>query len=124
MIAVLVILLLSTLAWGLILRRQMKRKRPAQEALLASQSLYEREHRIADTLQQAILAPLEPCSGVRAAVAYRPASSSANIGGDFYDLFKLDDRRIAIVVGDVSGKGLEAARLTSLLRDAIRAYAL
>jgi serine phosphatase RsbU (regulator of sigma subunit)/ABC-type amino acid transport substrate-binding protein len=123
-IAVLLVLLLSTLAWGLILRRQMKRKRSAQEALRVSQSLYEREHRIADALQQAILEPLEPSPGVRAAVHYRPASSSANVGGDFYDLFQLDDRHVAIVVGDVSGKGLEAARLTSLVRDGIRAYAL
>jgi len=123
-IAVLLILLLSTLAWGLILRRQIKRRRSAQEALRVSQNLYEREHRIADTLQQAILEPFEPSPGVRAAVLYRPASSSANVGGDFYDLFQLDDRHVATVVGDVSGKGLEAARLTSLLRDGIRAYAL
>jgi ABC-type amino acid transport substrate-binding protein len=122
-IAVLLVLLLSTLAWGLILRWQMRRRRFAQEALRASQSLYEREHRIADTLQQAILEPFEPSPGVRADVIYRPASSNANVGGDFYDLFQLDDRHVAIVVGDVSGKGLEAARLTSLLRDAIRAYA-
>jgi serine phosphatase RsbU (regulator of sigma subunit)/ABC-type amino acid transport substrate-binding protein len=123
-IAVLLVLLLSSLAWGLILRRQMRRKRSAQEALRVSQSLYEREHRIADALQQAILEPLEPPPGVRASVHYRPASSSANVGGDFYDLFALDDRHVAIVVGDVSGKGLEAARLTSLVRDGIRAYAL
>jgi len=122
-IVILTILLLSSLAWGLILRRQTKRRRSAQEALRVSQGLYEREHRIAETLQQAILEPLEASPGVRAAVLYRPASSSANVGGDFYDLFQLDDRHVAIVVGDVSGKGLEAARLTSLLRDGIRAYA-
>ena len=123
-IAVLLVLLVSSLVWGLIVRRQMERRRSAQKALRVSQSLYEREHRIADTLQQAILEPLEPFPGVRAAVLYRPASSSANVGGDFYDLFRLDDGRVAIVVGDVSGKGLEAARLTSLIRDGIRAYAL
>jgi serine phosphatase RsbU (regulator of sigma subunit) len=90
---------------------------------LENARLYEREHQIADTLQQAILTPLEPVPGVRSAVLYRPASATANVGGDFYDLFRLDDGRVAIVVGDVSGKGLEAARLTSLLHDSIRAYA-
>jgi PAS domain S-box-containing protein len=90
---------------------------------LENARLYEREHRIADTLQQAILTPLEEVPGLRSAVLYRPASASANVGGDFYDLFRLDDGRVALVVGDVSGKGLEAARLTSLLHDSIRAYA-
>jgi serine phosphatase RsbU (regulator of sigma subunit) len=91
---------------------------------LENAKLYERERRIADTLQEAILAPLPHVDGLESANLYRPASSTANVGGDFYDMFELDDGKVAIVVGDVSGKGIEAARLTSLLRDAIRAYAL
>jgi serine phosphatase RsbU (regulator of sigma subunit) len=90
---------------------------------LENARLYEREHRIADVLQAAVLSPLESAPGVESSVLYRPASSSANIGGDFYDLFRIDEQRVGIVVGDVSGKGIEAARLTSLLHDGIRAYA-
>ena len=85
--------------------------------------LYERERRIAHTLQEAILTPPEEIVGLETSHVYRPASSEANVGGDYYDVFALDDRHVGIVVGDVSGKGIDAARLTSLLRDGIRAYA-
>lgn len=90
---------------------------------LENAKLYERERRIADTLQEAILAPPEEIPGVEVSYLYRPASTTANVGGDFYDLFRIDDTHFAVVVGDVSGKGIDAARLTSLLRDGIRAYA-
>ena len=90
---------------------------------LENARLYERERRIADTLQEAVLTPPEAVPGIEFAHLYRPASESANVGGDFYDMFSIDERYIAIVVGDVSGKGIDAARLTSLLRDGIRAYA-
>lgn len=83
---------------------------------------YKRERTIADTLQDAVLAPLQPVRGISTAHLYRPASAVANVGGDFYDLFAIDHRHVGIVVGDVSGKGLDAARLTSLVRDGIRAY--
>ncbi len=85
---------------------------------------YERERAIADTLQQAVLSPPPEIAGIETAHLYRPASAEAAVGGDFYDVFELEGGRVGIVVGDVSGKGLEAARLTSLVRDGIRAYAL
>ncbi len=93
-------------------------------ATLALQNarLYERERAIAETLQNAILIEPEKISGIDVAYLYQPAATTANVGGDFYDIFELPDGRITIVVGDVSGKGIEAARLTSLLRDGIRAY--
>jgi serine phosphatase RsbU (regulator of sigma subunit) len=90
---------------------------------LENARLYGRERRIADTLQEAILTPPEAVPGIESAYLYRPASASANIGGDFYDVFRVDDDRMGIVIGDVSGKGLDAARLTSLLHDGVRAYA-
>lgn len=85
--------------------------------------LYERERRIADTLQQAVLTEPETIPGIESAVVYQAASSTANIGGDFYDVFQLDGGLVGVEVGDVSGKGLDAARLTSLLHDGIRAFA-
>lgn len=85
---------------------------------------YQRERIIADTLQQAILTRPEQVPGLELAYLYRTASHEANVGGDFYDVFELDDGRVSVLVGDVSGKGVTAAKLTSLVRDGIRAYAL
>lgn len=85
---------------------------------------YEREHAIADALQEAVLSPPAAISGIESAYLYRAASAEAAVGGDFYDIFELDRGKVGLLVGDVSGKGLEAARLTSLVRDGARAYAL
>ena len=90
---------------------------------LENARLFERERGIADTLQQALLSEPESGEALESAVVYRPASDSANVGGDFYDVFVLDDGRVCFTVGDVSGKGLDAARLTSVLHDGIRAFA-
>jgi PAS domain S-box-containing protein len=90
---------------------------------LSNARLYERERHIADTLQQAVLSPPQAIEGTSVAYLYRPASKAADVGGDFYDVFRIDQHHVGVVVGDVSGKGVEAARLTSLIRDGIRAYA-
>lgn len=83
---------------------------------------YQRERTIARTLQEAILSPPETVDGVETAWLYQPAAGIADVGGDFFDLFAVDEDTVAIVVGDVSGKGIGAARMTSLIRDGIRAY--
>lgn len=84
----------------------------------------QRDHRIAETLQQAILTPPEPLDALEVAWLYQPALAASDVGGDFYDIFGLGDGHAAIMVGDVAGKGLDAARLTTLLRDGARAYLL
>ena len=91
---------------------------------LENARLYGRELVIANTLQEAILTAPEAIEGFETDYLYRPASETANVGGDFYDVFHIDADHVAVVIGDVSGKGIEAARLTSLLRDGTRAYAL
>lgn len=97
----------------------------AQAAVAIQNALqFEREHRIAETLQQALLAPLEQIDTIDIAFRYRAASVATRVGGDFYDAFNLDGDRVAVVVGDVSGKGIGAAPLTALLRDGVRAYLL
>jgi serine phosphatase RsbU (regulator of sigma subunit) len=48
---------------------------------------------------------------------------AARVGGDFYDLFNLDDTTVGMIIGDVSGKGIDAAVLTSLVKNTIRAHA-
>jgi len=84
---------------------------------------YEREHRIAEALQQAILAVPDKLPGVDVGIIYESAAEAAKVGGDFYDLFELGDGEIGVLIGDVSGKGLEAATITSMVKSTIRAFA-
>lgn len=80
--------------------------------------------RLARTLQRTLLPPaLPPVPGLDAAAAYHTASMD-EVGGDFYDLFPLDDGRWAFFLGDVCGKGADAAALTSLTRYTLRAAAI
>lgn len=84
---------------------------------------YDTEHAIADTLQRAMLAlPPITAARVRWSVLYR-AGSTALAGGDWYDLIEIDDHRLAIVVGDIVGRGVDAAASMGQLRSAARALA-
>lgn len=85
--------------------------------------LYESEHNIADTLQEALLTAPKQLPGIDFGYLYRSATEEARVGGDFYDLFELEHNKIGIILGDVSGKGLEAATLTNLVKNTIKAYA-
>jgi len=90
---------------------------------LENAKLYEAEHNIAETLQEALLQAPEQLSRLDFGYLYRPASEEARVGGDFYDVFELEHEKVGIVVGDVSGKGLKAATITSLVKNTIKAYA-
>jgi len=85
--------------------------------------LYEGKRRIAQIFQESLLSLPEHIEGVRYARTYRSATEEAVVGGDFFDLFPVDAARVGVVIGDVSGKGVEAAVLTSLVKDTIRAHA-
>ena len=76
---------------------------------------------IADTLQESLLPELPAVPGLEAAVDFHAAGERHLVGGDFYDVFEGDDGAWAVVVGDVLGKGAEAAATTSLARYTIRA---
>lgn len=86
--------------------------------------LYESEHRIAETLQTALLALPERLPGIDFAHLYRSATEAARVGGDFYDLFEFEHEMVGITVGDMSGHGVDAAVLTSLVKNAIRTQAM
>ncbi len=91
---------------------------------LESAHLYEREHRISATLQAGLLpATLPDIPGLDASARYLPAADGQTVGGDFYDLFASGDGWVA-VMGDVCGKGPEAAHRTALVRHTIRAVCL
>ena len=86
--------------------------------------LYERERRTAAVLQQALLPPtLPPIPGLDIAACFRPGAAGVEIGGDFYDAFPIDGRSWGLVIGDITGKGVDAAALTSLTRYTLRAAA-
>ncbi len=87
-------------------------------------SAYEREVRIARAFQNAALpSTLPDVPGMHFATLYEPSSSDANVGGDFYDAFRLLDGRVVVSIGDVSGSGLGAAATMAALRQSIRAAA-
>jgi PAS domain S-box-containing protein len=80
---------------------------------------------LAVTLQRSLLPQrIAEIPGVETAVRYRAAAEGTQVGGDFYDLFPIDDARWAIVMGDVCGKGARAAALTGLARHTIRSVAM
>ena len=91
---------------------------------LENARLYESEHRIANTLQAALLAMPERLPGIEFAHAYHSATEATRVGGDFYDLFEIGCDRVGLTIGDVAGKGLEAAVLTSVVKNTIRAHAM
>ncbi len=86
--------------------------------------LFERERTVAETLQEALLTIPETLPGARFAHVYQAAIDTARVGGDFYDVFEIDDDLLGVMVGDISGKGLRAAVLTSLVKNTVRAYAM
>jgi hypothetical protein len=78
----------------------------------------EEQLEIAGQVQSGLLPPLtEKYVGVHLATEYTPAEQ---VGGDFYDVFRLKDERIALVMGDVSGKGVPAALLMGVIHGAVR----
>ena len=87
--------------------------------------IFEREHRIAETLQRSLLPERLPAiPGLEVAARYLPAASEAEVGGDWYDVIPIAAGRVGLVMGDVAGKGLAAASMVGRLRSALRAYAL
>ena len=84
----------------------------------------DRDRDIALELQRSLLTgapPSDPRLGID--VAYRTAVRGTEVGGDWYDAFGIDDDRVAVVVGDVVGRGLEAAATMGQLRSGVRALA-
>lgn len=81
--------------------------------------------RLAETLQESLLPPRPPTiPGLDVATRYRPAQAALGVGGDFYDVFRLRTNDWGVVLGDVCGKGIHAARLTGLARYTLRAAAV
>jgi len=99
----------------------------ARRAALAVDNarLYRDRTHVARTLQRSLLPPhLPQIPGVEVAARYHAAGEGNDVGGDFYDLFRTAKDDWAIVIGDVCGKGADAAALTALARYTLRAAAM
>jgi PAS domain S-box-containing protein len=87
--------------------------------------LYADQSEVASTLQRSLLPPdLPRIPGVQLAARYRAAGVGIELGGDFYDCFDTGGDGWAVVIGDVCGKGAEAAAITALARYTLRASVL
>jgi sigma-B regulation protein RsbU (phosphoserine phosphatase) len=100
-----------------------------EDYLLAAKQAAERASQeaaaLAVTLQQTLIPPRPPVvPHLEIAAAYRPAGSGREVGGDFYDVFQVAPDAWVIVLGDVSGKGIEAAVITSFVRHTVRSEAI
>ena len=101
----------------------------AQFARLSATSLrnalvYELEHQAALTLQSSLLpASVPTLDGIDVQVRYRPSGARTGVGGDWFDVIKLPNERVGLVIGDVMGHGLAAAAFMGQLRVALRAFA-
>ncbi|HLS14322.1 MAG TPA: SpoIIE family protein phosphatase [Beutenbergiaceae bacterium] len=85
--------------------------------------LHRSEHVLAETLQRAMLPELDEIAGLDVWTYYAPSSEHAQVGGDWYDVVRLDEEVVAVVIGDVAGHDIEAAAAMGQLRSVVRAFA-
>ena len=87
--------------------------------------LNEQAHHIAATLQRSLLPSRTPeVPGLELATRYQPGADGTQVGGDLYDIVPYSDGRVGLAIGDVVGRGIEAASLMGQIRNSLRAYAM
>ncbi|MEU4688935.1 SpoIIE family protein phosphatase [Actinoplanes sp. NPDC023714] len=91
----------------------------AQALLRAAE--YDERRTAAETMQKALLSPLPDLDHVRMAARYAPANRSDLVGGDWYDAVRIDESRMAVMIGDVAGHGVKAAARMGHYRSMLRA---
>ncbi|MFF7237863.1 SpoIIE family protein phosphatase [Streptomyces collinus] len=98
----------------------------ARRASLALENarLYQRQRKVAETMQRHLLPKLPRTPGRSMTARYLPAPDASEVGGDWYDAFTLMDGATALAIGDVVGHDLDAAAGMAQLRNMLRAYAL
>lgn len=85
--------------------------------------LYQRQRKVAETMQRYLLPQLPRVAGLEMTARYLPAPDASHVGGDWYDAFPLTDHATALAIGDVSGHDLDAAAGMAQVRNVLRAYA-
>ncbi|MGV9245533.1 ATP-binding SpoIIE family protein phosphatase, partial [Streptomyces sp. NPDC003710] len=100
--------------------RDISDRKQAEAELTA---LYEQQRHIALTLQRSLMGTPPAIEGLTTASRYLPATQGAGVGGDWFDLIPLGAGRVGVLIGDVMGRGLEAAAVMGQLRSAAHALA-
>jgi len=100
-----------------LLFRELKQ---SEEALRRQE---EEQRQIADVLQEALLNMPKNLPGITFGHLYRPATIAARVGGDFRDIFVLPHHAVGLLIGDVSGHGLEAAALMATAKNTVKVFA-
>ena len=113
-----------TIGAALMTGRLVRRRRTAEALADENERLYGEQQTLAVSLQHALLPGVVPeISGMEIATRYVAGIDLMEIGGDWFDAISLPDGGFIFVVGDVSGRGIQAAVIMASLRFAIRAYA-
>ncbi|MPY61738.1 PAS domain S-box protein [Streptomyces spongiae] len=100
--------------------RDISDRKRAEAELTA---LYEQQRHIALTLQRSLMGTPPAIPNLATASRYRPATQGAGVGGDWFDLIPLGAGQVGVLIGDVMGRGLEAAAVMGQLRSAAHALA-
>ncbi len=96
-----------------------------ESGVLVSSSIRDiTERKRADVLQRSFVPERLPeIPGISLTARFEPGGTGVDVGGDWYDVLELESGQIGVVIGDVAGRGIQAAALMSQLRNALRAYA-
>ena len=115
----------STLAATLAAEQLVRGRRLAEQLALENEALYGEQRTIAQTLQRSLLPDELPhVRGLEFAARYLPGTERVDVGGDWYDVIAAETGNTFIfAIGDVSGRGIQAATTMASLHHAIRAYA-
>ncbi len=121
---------LVTVGAAVVTDQLVRRRRNAEQDARTIADLYQQldglfgeQRSIAETLQRALLPQRNPpVPNLEVATRYLAGANGVEIGGDWFSLIEIDEHRFAFVVGDVSGRGVEAAAIMARLRFTIRAY--
>jgi sigma-B regulation protein RsbU (phosphoserine phosphatase) len=108
---------------------EARERRTYEEELLtarrAAEAAETRALTLGRTLQETFVPPAPPnVVGIDIAGVYRPAGDGSEVGGDFYDVFQIREGDWLVALGDVAGKGVDAAAVTTFVQHAIRAVAI
>ncbi len=95
----------------------------SERAAIENARRFEEQRRIATALQENLVSPMPRVDGLAVGLVVQTAYAPELVGGDFSDVFLLDGSLVAVLIGDVAGKGIRAAGLTERVRSVVRAFA-